>query len=66
MNGKRAKSIRRYVAETFPYLSDTSMYSAGPRGEVVLNNLCKRSTYQSIKRAWKKAKAYKITFRRTK
>jgi len=54
MRGKRAKSIRRYVDETFPMLSDEPLYKQRPDGQIVLHPSCKRGVYVNIKRNYKK------------
>lgn len=50
MNGKRAKSIRKYIASKFPFLSKQATYLGRPDGTVVLHLMSSRRLYQTIKR----------------
>ena len=50
MNGGRAKSIRRYVRQTFPFLPEGAVYTRRPNGCVVMLPQCSRATVKKIKK----------------
>ena len=58
MRGTKAKAIRRFVKERFPFLSETPLYMKGPHGEaqVILAEQCQRKIVKQTKRTYKEAK----------
>jgi len=54
MRGSRRKDIAKYVDETFPMLSKTTIYRENITGAIVLNPACRRGLVQRIKRNYKK------------
>ena len=54
MRGVRAKQLRRYVRETYPYLMPDVHYTAAPSGAVVCTELCMRGQYRWYKKAYKR------------
>lgn len=58
MRGTKAKAMRRYVEEQFPFLSTTPSHELARRDtiQVVLSNTCQRGVYQKVKAAYKLAK----------
>ena len=58
MRGVKAKAMRRYVKERFPFLSASPLYRIGRYGtvQVVLAEQCQRSMYKLVKKAYKEAR----------
>jgi len=54
MRGTKAKAIRRYVRETYPYLSVDNLHQADERGTIKLAPMCRRALSQHMKRQYKK------------
>jgi hypothetical protein len=54
MRGTRAKSIRRYVRDNFPMLSDATLHYVKPDGTTWCHPSCKRALIQQIKNNYKK------------
>ena len=55
MRGRLAKAIRRYVRETYPFLSTTPGYNREYEGgPVTLDPRCQRFMSQGMKRSYKK------------
>jgi hypothetical protein len=58
MRGTKAKAIRRFVKERFPFLSETPLYMRGPHAEdqVILASQCQRKLVKETKRSYKISK----------
>ena len=57
MRGTKAKAMRKYVRDTFPFLSASPLYRRrGTLGTAVLAEQCQRAMYMRIKRAYKSAR----------
>jgi hypothetical protein len=63
MRGKKAKAMRRYTRERFPFLSQEAIYRLGEYGTqtVVLAEQCQRAVYQKIKRSYKISRIHNTT-----
>ena len=56
MRGSKAKAIRKYVRDTWPFLSTTPLYKSsgfGRQPTVTLAEQCQRKLYQDTKRGYK-------------
>ena len=57
MRGTKAKAIRKYVREQFPFLSTSPLYRRrGTHGTAELAEQCARAMVQKIKRAYKRGR----------
>lgn len=58
MRGTKAKAMRRYVRERFPFLSATTLYRKGLHGfsQAVVAPECQRAVYLKTKSAYKRAR----------
>jgi hypothetical protein len=56
MRGTRAKSLRKYVAATFPFLPTGSQYQQRADGVIHLVQRSQRALYQFVKANYKRSK----------
>ena len=56
MRGARAKSIRKYVARSFPFLPQGALYKQRPDGVIELVKQCSRYMFQHVKDNYKRKK----------
>lgn len=58
MRGSKAKAIRKYVREKFPFLSAKPLYELNEMsGNTVLAQQCQRHVSQRIKTSYKRARS---------
>jgi len=50
MNAKLIKKIRKFVRETYPFMSEVPIYMTDAHGVVRLHQTCQRAFVQNIKR----------------
>ena len=63
MSGSRAKSIRRYIRNTFPMLPEEPRYKRLPHGPIVLDEMCQRKRVKVVKINYKrKAKGLELRY----
>jgi hypothetical protein len=53
MRGTVAKAIRRYVRETYPFLSEKPLHIRLPNGQIKLAPQCQRERVQELKRLYR-------------
>ena len=56
MRGTRAKSIRKYVAASFPFLPEGALYRQRPDGVIEVAKQCVRFMVQHVKGNYKRRK----------
>lgn len=54
MNLKKAKRLRKYIAQKLPFCTDEPIYTEGPTGQRMLDPRCKRHHYRRVKRNLKR------------